>query len=369
MQRGNDGSKFMLFLIVWVIVLMVFLMVAMGMLSVIFDFDTDYAFAMLSSPLGTIAYQLAAFILPLAVWMAIKGEAVKPSFPTAELGGKNIIIIVALSFLLQPLMMMISGISGLFFTNDVAELMYTFQQHSFILQVIAIAVTPAICEELVFRGYIQSKYSNHTIKKAALINGLFFAIMHLNLQQFAYTFVLGVIFAYMVAYTRSIWAAILPHFIINGSQVTLSRLVFALAPAYAEHQVVEEFYGGLAISPEVQGIITFGVITLVLSPVVIVLFVEFFRHNKWRIAGESSQINAIDPVPQVSGYDYSSQVGSNPIPDWAKVHQESPYTPPGMVPHYAPPPIPTKPSLVDPYTIGVVAVFVVFVVLMFIGSA
>jgi len=355
MRRGNDGSKFMLFLLVWAIVLIVFLMVALGVLSAIFDFEIDAVFAMLSSPWGIIAYQLVAFMLPLAVWMAIKGEPIKPNFPSAELDSKNIIILIALSFLFQPFMMMISGISGLFFTNDVAELMYAFQPHPFWLQLIAIAVTPAICEELVFRGYIQSKYSGHTIKKAALINGLFFAIMHLNLQQFAYTFVLGVIFAYLVAYTRSIWAAIIPHFLINGTQVALGRLLFAVQPAYADPQA-EEILAAIPISPEVQAIILFGVISLIISPVVIILFMELYKHNKLRFAGESSRLAT--GVPPVDEF--------NAMPEWARLHSETPLrneTPePESEPSYTPP---ANSSLIDPFAIGVIVIFVVFIALMF----
>jgi len=319
MRKGNEGSKFMLFLMAWAIFFVFVIMFVLGILAAFLDFDLG---ATLTTPWATMVYQLAIFVLPLFVWMAIRGERFKPNFPTTKLGGKNILILVVLSFLLQPMMMMISGISGLFFNNDVAELMYTFQRHPFWLQLLAIAVTPAICEELVFRGYIQSKYSNHTIKKAALINGLFFAMMHLNLQQFAYTFVLGVIFAYMVHYTRSIWAAILPHFIVNGTQVALGRLVFASPAAYID-PYAEELFAYLAVSPEVMGIIMFGVITLILSPVIIILFREFFKHNRMRLAGESTQ-----------AYD------ATPLPSYP------------------------KPSRIDPYATGVVIIFVLFVLLM-----
>jgi len=400
MRRGNDGSKFMLFLMIWAILFLIGFMFVAVVVSVVADFDIDTVVSAITSPWGTIAYQLAVFILPLAIWMGIRREPARLSFPAAKLDGKNIVILVALSFLLQPIMMLISGISGLFFNNDVAELMYAFQRHPFWLQLLAIAVTPAICEELVFRGYIQSKYRDQTIKKAALINGLFFAIMHLNLQQFAYTFVLGVIFAYMVHYTRSIWAGILPHFIVNGTQVTLGRIVFAVAPEYTgtpqySGELIDALYGALPISPEVQGIIFLGVITLILSPVVFVLFREFIRHNKWQVEGDGGQLAG---SPQAGGYGYDHEANINPMPDWANPqqegaaddwvepqqnapatpewpgqHQDTPATPgwpnPYNNPQATPPPHSPydQPSRVDPFAIVVVVIFVLFVVLTLFG--
>jgi len=404
MRQKNEGSKFMLFLMIWAICILIALMFVVGVLSAFIEIDVNAVFSALSSPWGTMAYQLAVFMLPLALWFAIKREPIKPNFPFAKLGRKNIILIVALSFFLQPIMMLISGISGLFFNNDVAELMYVFQRHPFWLQLIAIAVTPAICEELIFRGYIQSQYRDSTIRKSALINGLFFAMMHLNLQQFAYTFVLGVVFAYMVHYTRSLWAAILPHFIVNGTQVTLGRLVFATAPAYADPQA-EELLDALPFSPEVQGVIMLGVIAAVFSPVVIILFMEFVKHNKWRMAIDKAK--AAPSQPQVQEYGHQAQANINPMPDWATPRQDTPAAPEWVSPHqgaqaahewashhqdaqaasewasphqdaqapteWAPPAPPahwpdSNPSRVDPYAIGVVVIFVVYMLLIFLGS-
>jgi len=403
MRKGNEGSKFMLFLMIWSIFALFAIVFALGIASVILDREIDEVLGILSSPWGLMFSQFIMFIVPLALWIPLRGEKFKPNFPSKKLGGKNIIILVVISFLIQPLMMFISGISAQFFTNDVAALMYNFQRYPFVLQLIAIAVTPAICEELVFRGYIQEKYRNHTINKAALINGLFFAIIHLNLQQFAYAFAMGVIFAYAVHYTRSIWAGIIPHFIVNGTQVTLSRVVHALPEPYVD-QYAEELLAAIPLSDDAMGIIMLGVISLVLTPVVYLLFRELAKHNSWRVAGEVGQAGAV--VPQVNEQDSGLQFGSNPMPDWANPGRdafvapgtESQYSdiPPGWqnqqhgtpttpewqgqqhgtptTPEWqpyqstypAPPHMHTpdkKPSRVDPFFVAVVVVFVLFMVL------
>ena len=352
MRKNNDGSKFMLVLMLSFVGTVALIGITAGMISVFFETDP---LSMLVSPWVLIATQLVGLMLPLTIWMIAKKESVRSNFPSCDLGAKNIIIIVALSFLIQPVIMTISGIMSLFVDNDVASLMYSLQRQPFWLSLIAIAVMPAICEELVFRGYIQSKYRDRPIRRAALINGLFFGIIHLNFHQFTYAFLLGVAFAYMVHYTRSIWAAIIPHFIINGTQLTLSRLAFMAADAqpYAD-PAAEELFASLALSPEALAIIIFGILALFLSPVIVILFIEFFKHNKARFAGyEESPVEAV-PSP-VDEYGYAYQADNVAVPD--NIYREAPQEfLHGM--HYK------KPSRVDPYAIAVVVIFVVIAVLM-----
>jgi len=201
-------------------VFMVFLLcfnLCLGVLYVVILQAFDISF----SPWFIIFTQVTGLLLPLGIWLAVTRD--KLNLPRMELGSRNVLYVVLLSFLLQPGMMVVSGISGLIFPNQVAELFAELMENPLWLMLLAIAITPAICEEVVFRGYIQSKYKHWTIKCAALINGLFFAIIHLNAQQFFYAFVLGAIFAYLVHYTRSIYAGILAHFIMNASQIVIAR--------------------------------------------------------------------------------------------------------------------------------------------------
>jgi len=300
MKKNLNGSKFMLFLIIWVFVLMM----ALQFLFIVLRESGVNVNAVMVSPWFLIAQQLVIFILPLFIWLALKGDNIKQNLPNQKLGGKNIMLIIALSFLIQPVMMTISAVMSLFVTNDVAGLMDSFMAAPFWLTILAIAVTPAICEELVFRGYIQSQYNDRTIKKTALINGLFFAIIHLNFHQFAYAFVMGVVFAYMVHYTRSIWAGIIPHFIVNASQAVLFRLANMAQPAgYSpDVQAAEELLAAMPISMEAMAIIIISVIALCLSPVIFILFREFFRHNKWRVAAGPEDGGEVSEGLQVDYY-------------------------------------------------------------------
>jgi len=169
-----------------------------------------------------IASQLLRLLVPLIIWLTITKDKFKRHMPDQPLDLLNIIYIFFISLLAIPAMMLVSGISSLFVNNDAAELLAGISGagHSWIMMMLAIAVTPGIVEEVVFRGYIQST-THGSIRKIALLNGLLFGIMHLNLHQFMYTFLLGIFFAYLVYYTRSIWSAIFSHFLVNGVNVSL----------------------------------------------------------------------------------------------------------------------------------------------------
>ena len=360
MRKDLTGSKFMLLLIVWALIAAIIF----GAILRIDGLDRN---AVLASPWTLIGNQLVVFIVPLAVWLFIKGESFKLNMPNRKLGAANIVLIVAISFFLQPAMMLISFISSQFFHNPVSGILYGFMQHHYLLTIVAIAVTPAICEEVVFRGYIQSQHRDRPIRKAALLNGLFFAIIHLNLQQFAYAFVMGVIFAYMVHYTRSIWAGILPHFIINATQATWGRLALAA-------EVTED----MPVPAMGEQFVTLGVILLVSVLVAVILFRMFFDHNRRRITADEQGNRDNDGCPRYGDVDAGYSARPDNVPrgndnPWHAANYE-----PGNTASNEPVPARTlqavqapkqddppdaMSSRFDPYAIAVVAVFI-FVALL-----
>ena len=84
---------------------------------------------------------------------------------------------------------------------------------------------PAITEEITIRGIVLSGYDNKNIYVACIASGLLFGIMHLDPQQFLYATVLGFILALVVRITNSIFASAIIHFIINGTSITMQKIV------------------------------------------------------------------------------------------------------------------------------------------------
>lgn len=90
------------------------------------------------------------------------------------------------------------------------------------------AVIPAIFEELSFRGFIVSGFSNEFKKnglvKVALVSGLSFGIFHFNLQQFVYTTVIGTILVFIMYIEDSIYSSMIVHFVVNSISVIAQGL-------------------------------------------------------------------------------------------------------------------------------------------------
>ena len=87
-----------------------------------------------------------------------------------------------------------------------------------------IAIVPAVGEELLFRGGIQSLLirwlKNHHV--AIIATAILFSAMHMQFLTFLPRFVLGLVLGYLMVYGRSIWYSIIGHFTNNF----LSLVVF-----------------------------------------------------------------------------------------------------------------------------------------------
>ena len=95
----------------------------------------------------------------------------------------------------------------------------------FILNVVLLAVLPAIFEELLFRGVIlQGLRKNFSDWLAILLSAVMFTLMHGSLQQFVYPLILGLILGWIVVRGGSLILSIIVHFVSNFTVVLLDFL-------------------------------------------------------------------------------------------------------------------------------------------------
>jgi membrane protease YdiL (CAAX protease family) len=86
-----------------------------------------------------------------------------------------------------------------------------------------IALVPAICEEVLFRGYIFRAFQRSWgILLAVIFSGLVFGMFHLQVPNLMPLATLGILLAVMTWLSRSIWPAIVAHFVNNGGAVLLA---------------------------------------------------------------------------------------------------------------------------------------------------
>ncbi|NLI89999.1 MAG: CPBP family intramembrane metalloprotease [Epulopiscium sp.] len=127
-------------------------------------------------------------------------------------------------------------ISAFIFSNLLTQLtLYFFPQNLEVLEeinnsilsgksvwiaLIVIAVFPAICEEVLFRGYLFSAASEGgNFKRGIIISSLMFGAMHLYPIKILPTAILGACFAYITYKSSSIFIGMFLHFINNALAV------------------------------------------------------------------------------------------------------------------------------------------------------
>ena len=87
----------------------------------------------------------------------------------------------------------------------------------------ALAITPAICEELIFRGYFQRQVERKWgLWASILIVGIGFGFYHLRLTQVVPLSLLGIWMGYTVWASGSLWTGMLVHVLNNGMAVLVS---------------------------------------------------------------------------------------------------------------------------------------------------
>ena len=94
---------------------------------------------------------------------------------------------------------------------------------TFFLSVFVLAILPAIGEELIFRGIILNGLRTRFNDIASIfISAILFALMHQNLQQLIYPFLLGSIMAWAVVRSGSLISSVIIHFTNNFLVVLLT---------------------------------------------------------------------------------------------------------------------------------------------------
>jgi len=95
-----------------------------------------------------------------------------------------------------------------------------------LVNLLMIAVIPAIGEELFFRGLLQRLFSEwfRNVHLAIFFTAFLFAAIHLQFYGFLPRMLLGVLFGYLFFWTGSLWVPVFAHLLNNGSAVIISFL-------------------------------------------------------------------------------------------------------------------------------------------------
>lgn len=92
----------------------------------------------------------------------------------------------------------------------------------YFLSLFVMAILPALGEELLMRGAVFPGLSTRNVWFGVLMSGLFFSLMHANPVQTVHQFGLGVVLAFVLILSGSLWAGVIVHFFNNFISITLT---------------------------------------------------------------------------------------------------------------------------------------------------
>ncbi len=261
----SRGNFFMLMLLVVQFVMTIVISIAVAFSGVTIE-STNVFFL--------VGAEVVSFLLPVGVYLLVTKQSAIQVLSLRPISVNNLILIFFIIVLLQPLIMFVASVSNLVFPDVTSEAIGAIPKaHSLLVSLGAIAVTPAICEEVAFRGVILHEYHKVPVRTAALLNGFLFGVVHLNGLQFSYAFLCGFVFVYLVYYTKSIFASMFAHFIVNGGQTMMIYISTKFYPEALEKTAA-------TMGEKLDAVKTTFVLAVVALPFFILLFKRFIKNNK-----------------------------------------------------------------------------------------
>ena len=176
---------------------------------------------------------LGLFILPPFFYGYLSAENI---FSNHKISRQVIILVVAIMILINPF------VSFTFFLNqsiDIPKWLLFYDQNIYaitkaflvmnssvdlIVNLLVLAILPALGEELVFRGFLQKKIISFSKKPylSIFFTALLFSVVHMQFEGVLPRFILGSVLGLMFYFSSNIWIPIIAHFINNALIVILS---------------------------------------------------------------------------------------------------------------------------------------------------
>lgn len=134
-----------------------------------------------------------------------------------------------------------------------------------LFEIVIVAGLPCICEEIFFRGFVMRAFERYSPVLAVVLSSVAFAVMHGNIQQILYAFILGLILGTVVMLTDSLFAGTVMHFTLNAFSVIISY-----PPIYSQ-------YENIATNYELPFLLTFVGALPLIAVIAFIIFIIYTR--------------------------------------------------------------------------------------------
>ena len=216
-RSGNNKTKDVTIVITpsfLVLVTYLFLLVSKFIDITLLNRDNEY--------MSVIILQMMIFLLPGSLWCMLKGEKYIKKLRISAPKLDSLLLIVSAAVVMMSggvlIGMMFEGLDSLSNNFSLYDTFISKRDGSVsntLYLVLAYVALPALCEEFVYRGILCHEYEDKGVFRAIILSSLFFGLLHFNVQNLLVYFFCGCILALVLYATRSLWGAVIAHFIYN----------------------------------------------------------------------------------------------------------------------------------------------------------
>lgn len=174
---------------------------------------------------GILITEYVIILIPNLLYLKLKGHSLKRTLRLNKISKKQILYIILITIFSYPVAVFLNNLMLAFlslfgeFVPSVVPLPES--KKLYLLSLFILAITPGICEEVMFRGTIMNAYEGLGKNRAIVFSAILFGLFHINLQNLIGPIFLGLIFGIVVYKTNSIYSSILGHILNNGIAMTI----------------------------------------------------------------------------------------------------------------------------------------------------
>ncbi len=178
---------------------------------------------------GLVITQYLLILSPPIIYLLISKIKIKKTLRLNKLSFKHGVLVAIITILMYPTALFANAVFmfllSLLGNLNIPQIPTAENVKDYALLMLIVSLTAGVCEEVFFRGFILSGYEQMGKKKAIIISSILFGLFHFNIYNLLGPIVLGLVFAYLVTITDSIFAGIIGHMVNNGFAVSLGFLI------------------------------------------------------------------------------------------------------------------------------------------------
>lgn len=199
-----------------------------AVISISISFLLTFLYAKYGFNLNMIANILvseAMLIVPTVFILLFSKGKLTEIFFIRKMKWRTVAGVVAFTMAASPLITLVNLISQLFVENTVSASSGQFLSLQPFLLIFFVGILAPVCEEAVFRGAIFSGYKKEgNVFKAIMASAILFGLLHMNINQASYAFVIGILLGFLLEATGSIFGTMLFHILVNSSNAVMMMI-------------------------------------------------------------------------------------------------------------------------------------------------